>query len=124
MLGNILLAHNGTIDNYWKAIKVDQNKVKDTEAFLMLMAGYTGLDSVEGAFTHAIEDIKKNCLYSALNMIFSDGLKLYTYRSFTTQPDYHTIFRTMTGSSTVYCSEQISAALKWDLLDADKLYSA
>ena len=122
-LGNTLLAHNGTIDDYWKAIQVDQNKIKDTEAFLMLMTGYS-TEGLEAAFAHAVDDIKKKCLYSALNMLISDGTNIYAYRNFTSQPDYYTLFRTKMDRSTVFCSEQINPNAAWENMDPDKLYTA
>ena len=123
ILGTTMLSHNGTIDNYWKAIAVDQNKIKDTEAFLMLMTGYLP-EGIEPAFLHAVEDIKKNCLYSALNMIFSDSINLFAFRNFTDQPEYYTLFRTKLGNSTVFCSEQISTTAVWEAMEPDKIYTA
>jgi glutamine amidotransferase len=88
----------------------------------MLMNGYIS-EGIESAFEHAVSEIKKNCRYSALNMLFSDGIKLYAYRHFTSQPAYYTLCRTAFDGTTVICSEEISTKYKWLAMDENKLFS-
>lgn len=121
---NILFAHNGTIYDYKELLKYIKTKITnsfDSEVFFnLLLTNYNG--DLPKAFKAVINIIKKECKYSSLTCIFSDGKNLYTYRNFTKLSNYYTLYFSETDTSLFICSEQINDKLYWKILEKNKLF--
>ncbi len=123
---NVIFSHNGTIRDYQKLLEqINPNDApaqdaKDTEVFFRyIMRNYT--DDLNCSFHKAVETIKKENIYTAINCIFSEGSKMYVYREYTKEPDYYTLFETKQDKSIIVCSENISNKLTWQTIEKDSL---
>ncbi len=121
---NILFAHNGTIYDYIKLvnqIKTKDKNLLDSEVFFQIIINKVG-NTLEEKFKKAVETIKKECKYSSLTCIFSDGKKIYGYRDFTKFKRYYTLYRLKLNDTFLICSEPIIKNQPWQVLEKDQLF--
>lgn len=118
---NVAFAHNGTVYDYQRLIPGISlpgfgDDALDTEVFF---AHFMSAQSVklERAFLGTVSSIKKNCCYSALNCLFSDGTKLYAYRDYCKEPEYYSLYTGRLKNSCIISSQPIDENLTWKLLD-------
>jgi predicted glutamine amidotransferase len=81
--GPYTYCHNGTILKASELVALaDRPPAGDTDSerfFNLLMTGFDPAD-VSGSLRHAVETVAERCRFSALNMLFCDGQRLYAYR--------------------------------------------
>jgi len=121
---NILFAHNGTIydyENILQQIKPKRTNLLDSETFFYLILATDG-KNLEEKFKNAVKKIEKECNYSSLTCIFSDGKNIYTFRNFTKLENYYTLYYSELNNSFFICSEIISKDLPWQLLEKEQLF--
>lgn len=128
--GNYVFTHNGTTINhdkipltprYQKMRKGDTDSEKFFLYILQLIE--TKKLSPKMALKKAVAFAQKHLYYTALNIIFSDGKKLYALREINLKnkevielklKDYYTLYiGKYKDRSTVICSEKIDRIAKW-----------
>lgn len=121
-----LLAHNGTVRDYRELLKdipgagEDLSGALDTEVlFRYVIALSSG--GMEAGFREAVSRIHKNNEYSALNVLFSDGTKLFAFRDYRKYPEYYTLYRANLGGSGIVASEPLAPARGWRLMEQEEL---
>ena len=81
--GRFTFCHNGTILKAAKLVPLaDRKPVGDTDTerfFNLLMTGFDA-DDVIGSLRRTVEKVCDECRFSALNLLFCDGRRLYAYR--------------------------------------------
>jgi predicted glutamine amidotransferase len=82
-LGSYSLGHNGTIVRYPRLLDPGVSRpIGDTDSehfFNLLMSGYDPAEPVEG-LRHAVRITVERSPFSGLNILFSDGERLFAYR--------------------------------------------
>jgi glutamine amidotransferase len=123
--GNVAFAHNGVVYGYEKllpAITIPglEPDALDTEVFFYhMMTGAQTRDLGE-AFLGTVGLIKRECRYSALNTLFSDGRRLFAYRDFSKEPDYYSLFTARDRESVYVSSEALSETMEWRLMEKEE----
>ena len=81
--GPFTYCHNGTILKAERLVQLaDRDPAGETDSerfFNLLMTGFDA-DDVVGSLRRAVETTCDHCRFSALNMLFCDGQRLYAYR--------------------------------------------
>lgn len=60
--------------------------------------------------------IKRKHRFSALNCLFSDGVKLFAYRDYAKEPDYYSFYKAFSENSCLISSEPLDENLRWDMM--------
>ena len=115
----MLFAHNGTIYDYKNLLKYlnnseNFNDALDSELYFHLICSK--------GFAEAIKIIKRECRYTSLTCLFSNGQNLNAFRSCTKEENYYTLYYSKNEDATYICSEPVSKDLSWEILELDKLF--
>ena len=60
--------------------------------------------------------IRQKYNYSALNCLFSDGVKFFAYRDYAREPDYYSLYKACSDNSWLISSEPLDAAIRWQMM--------
>lgn len=124
--GNVALAHNGVVYGYEglvPAITIPglEPDALDTEVFFYhVMSGAQTRDLGE-AFLDTASLIKREYRFSSLNVLLSDGKRLFAYRDFSKEPDYYSLFTARDQGSVYVSSQPLSETLAWTLMEKEEL---
>lgn len=117
---NTVFFHNGVVYDYQDLIPSITlpglaTDALDTEVFFYhFMSGATrGLGK---AFLDTVALIQQKHKFSALNCLFSDGVKLFAYRDFAKEADYYSLFKAFTAGSWFISSEPLDKSMQWDMM--------
>jgi glutamine amidotransferase len=117
---NTVFFHNGVIYDY-KDLVSDislpgfSQEALDTEVFFSHFMSQKGSNLSE-KFFETVKKIKQNHQFSALNSIYSDGVKLYAYRDYAKEPDYYTLYKAKSDHSWFISSECLNELFDWNLM--------
>ncbi|MCM0084399.1 class II glutamine amidotransferase [Geomonas sp. Red32] len=114
---NVVFAHNGTVYEYKPLLPEITlpglgGDALDTEVFFYHIMSFRE-HGLAPAFRQSVARIKQGLRYSALNCLFSDGTTLYAYRDFTKEPDYYSLYKSLSPSSSLVCSEPLDDRHEW-----------
>jgi len=120
-LDNTVFFHNGVVYDY-QGLLPDITvpglgaDARDTEVFFYhvasgVMGGRTR--NLGRAFLDSAALIKRKYRYSALNCLFSDGVKLFAYRDYAREPDYYSLFKAHADNARLISSEPLDSNLRW-----------
>ena len=119
-LDNTVFFHNGVVYDYQGLIP-DINlpglgaDALDTEVFFYhVMSGKS--QDLGRAFLDTAALIKRNYKFSALNCLFSDGVKLFAYRDYAKEPDYYSLHKAFSDNSCLISSEPLDENMRWDMM--------
>lgn len=110
---NYLFAHNGTIYDYKKLLKIN---ALDSETFFRFILDSPG-DSPTEKIKNAVEYIRNNHKFSSLTFLFSEGTNLYAYRDYQKFPDYYTLYQ----HNSLISSQPPPVKKHWKILKSKKL---
>jgi predicted glutamine amidotransferase len=68
------------------------------------------------AFLDLAALIRRNHRFSALNCLFSDGVRLYANRDYAREPDYYSLFKACSGNSWFISSEPLDEGMRWAMM--------
>jgi glutamine amidotransferase len=125
--GNILFAHNGTIRDFKtlrKKITHDppDPEVLDSEIYFRYVMNFASLGLAK-AFQRAACHIKTNHTYSSLTCLLADGNLLYTFREYTKDPWYYSLYYAPAQEATIVASQPVSPHLHWRMLPKGRLFA-
>jgi len=124
-LDNTVFFHNGVVYDYQGLLPAITlpglaEDARDTEVFFAhVMSQQAG--ELERKFLDSVAVIKRQHRFSALNCLFSDGVRFYAYRDYAREPDYYALFRAWAGDSCLVASETLDNSLPWDLMKPAEL---
>lgn len=101
-------AHNGGIDHF--PFQTDVGLIDSQRLFRMLLGNLDGAapDAVAAAVRTTVDAVRREFDgYSGLNLLFTDGERLYAFREFSKQADYYTLFYDDFGEAVVVCSQPL-----------------
>ena len=119
-LNNTVFFHNGVVYDYQgllPAINIPGlgADARDTEVFFYhVMSGDSqdlGRDFLDSAAL-----IKQKHKFSALNCLFSDGVKLFAYRDYTKEEDYYSLYKACSENSWFISSEPLDENVQWEMM--------
>jgi predicted glutamine amidotransferase len=119
-LGNTVFFHNGVVYDYQGLLPAITlpglgADARDTEVFFYhVMSGQAG--DLGQAFLDSVAVIKQHHRFSALNCLFSDGVKLYAYRDYAREPVYYSLYKAEADHSRLISSEPLDDTLTWELM--------
>jgi predicted glutamine amidotransferase len=119
-LNNTVFFHNGVVYDYQKLIPAINitglgADARDTEVFFFhVMSGAT--QGLGRAFLDTASLIKRQHKFSALNCLFSDGVKLFAYRDYAKEPDYYSLYKAFSGNSSFVSSEPLDENIRWEMM--------
>lgn len=117
---NRVFFHNGVVYDYQRLIPGIKSPGPDRDAldtevlFHHVLSGTH--EDLGRNFLDTVALVKKDHDFSALNCLFSDGMKLFAYRDYTRAPDYYSLYRASSGASSLISSEPLDQTLRWDML--------
>jgi predicted glutamine amidotransferase len=124
--GNAVFAHNGTVYDYQgllPAITVPGlgADALDTEVlFYHFLSARSPERDLGQAFLETVALIKRDYRYSALNCLFSDGVKLFAYRDYSKEPDYYALYKSFSEKSGIISSQPLDENLSWEMMDKEE----
>lgn len=119
-LGNSVFFHNGVVYDYQGLIPDITRPglgadARDTEVFFYhVMSGKA--QELGQAFLDSAAIIKQKHTFSALNCLFSDGVKLFAYRDYAREPDYYSLYKACAENSCFISSEPLDENLRWEMM--------
>ena len=119
-LGNTVFFHNGVVYDYQGLIPATglpelAADARDTEVFFHhFMNGEPR--ELERAFLDTVAVIRQQHKYSALNCLFSNGLKLFAYRDYAKEPDYYSLYKAFSDKSWFISSEPLDENIPWQMM--------
>ena len=119
-LGNTVFFHNGVVYDYQGLIPAAglpglAADARDTEVFFHhFMNGEPR--ELERAFLDTVAVIRQKHKYSALNCLFSNGLKLFAYRDYAKEPDYYSLYKAFSDISWFISSEPLDENIPWQMM--------
>jgi len=121
---NTVFFHNGVVYDYrdlLPAITIPGlgSDARDTEVFFYHVMSGDGGD-LGRAFLDSVATIKRKHTYSALNCLFSDGVKLFAYRDYAKEPDYYSLYKAFSKNSWFVSSEPLDESLQWDMMTQEE----
>jgi glutamine amidotransferase len=123
-IDNTVFFHNGVVYDY-KGLIPDINlpglgeDALDTEVFFYhVMSGKT--EDLRRAFLDSAALIKRKHRYSAMNCLFSDGVKFFAYRDYAKEPDYYSLYKTFSENSLLLSSEPLDETLRWEMMEQEE----
>jgi glutamine amidotransferase len=117
---NTVFFHNGVVYDYQGLIP-DINlsglgaDALDTEVFFYHFMSGKGQD-LGRAFLDTATLIKRKHKYSALNCLFSDGVKFFAYRDYAKEPDYYSLYKAFSENSCLISSEPLDEGIRWEIM--------
>ena len=117
---NTVFFHNGVVYDYQRLIPAINlpglgADALDTEVFFYHVMSGQSLDLGQD-FLDTAALIKQNHKFSALNCLFSDGVKLFAYRDYAKEPDYYSLFKACSENSCFISSEPLDENLQWEMM--------
>ncbi len=123
-LGNTVFFHNGVVYDY-QSLLPDiclpglGADARDTEVFFYhVMSGK--VRDLGRAFLDSVAIIKQKHNFSALNCLFSDGVKLFAYRDYAKEPHYYSLYKACSESSRIISSEALDNNLRWEMMTKEE----
>ena len=119
-LGNTVFFHNGVVYDY-QGLLTDINisglgtDARDTEVFFYHVMS-SELRDLGQAFLGTAALIKQKHKFSALNCLFSDGVKLFAYRDYAREPDYYSLYKACAENSWFISSEPLDDNMQWEMM--------
>jgi len=119
-LGNSVFFHNGVVYDYQGLIPAITRPglgadARDTEVFFYhVMSGKA--QDLGRNFLDTTALIKQTHKYSALNCLFSDGVKLFAYRDYAKEEDYYSLYKAFSAGSWFICSEPLDEKIRWEMM--------
>jgi glutamine amidotransferase len=119
-LNNTVFFHNGVVYDYQGLIPAITipglgADALDTEVFFYhFMSGEA--QDLGRAFLDTASIIKRQHKFSALNCLFSDGVKLFAYRDYAKEPDYYSLYKAFSGNSYLISSEPLDENMWWEMM--------
>lgn len=121
---NTVFFHNGVVYDYQDLIPSVTlpglaADALDTEVFFyhFMSAAAQGLGQ---AFLDTVSIIKQQHKYSALNCLFSDGVKLFAYRDYARESDYYSLYKAFAEDSWFISSEPLDKKMQWDMMTKEE----
>jgi len=121
---DVVFAHNGTVYDYKRllpAINIPglEADALDTEVFFYhFMSGKS--PELGQAFLDTVSIIKQGYTFSALNCLFSDGIKLFAYRDYSKEPDYYSLYKAYSEGSHIISSQPLAKGIHWEMMDKEE----
>jgi glutamine amidotransferase len=117
---NAVFFHNGVVYDYQGLIPDIRipglgADARDTEVFFYHVLSGASRDLGQ-AFLDTAALIKRKHRFSALNCLFSDGVKLYAYRDYTKEPDYYSLYKAFSEGSCFISSEPLDENIRWEMM--------
>lgn len=124
--GNVAFAHNGVVYGYERllpAITIPglDSDALDTEVFFYHVMNRAQTRDLGQAFRDTVGLIKQEYRYSALNVLFTDGRRLFAYRDFSKEPGYYSLFTARDKDSVCVSSEPLDGTLQWTLMEKEEM---
>ena len=119
-LGNTVFFHNGVVYDYRALIPAIDlpglgTDARDTEVFFYHVMSRKAQD-LGGAFLDSVSIIRQGHRYSALNSLFSDGVKLFAYRDYAKEADYYSLYKACSANSWFISSEPLDNHMRWEMM--------
>ncbi len=117
---NTVFFHNGVVYDYQGLIPAITlpglgSDALDTEVFFYhVMSGDS--QDLGQAFLDTASIIKQKHKFSALNCLFSDGVKLFAYRDYAKEPDYYALYKAFSENSSIISSEPLDKNIRWEMM--------
>ncbi len=117
---NTVFFHNGVVYDYQGLIPAItlpglRTDALDTEVFFYhVMSGDS--QDLGRAFLDTASIIKQKHKFSALNCLFSDGVKFYAYRDYAREPDYYSLYKACSENSWFISSEPLDENIRWEMM--------
>jgi predicted glutamine amidotransferase len=119
-LDNTVFFHNGVVYDY-QGLLTDITlpslgaDALDTEVFFYHVMSGNGQD-LGRDFLDTAALIKRKHRYSAMNCLFSDGVKLFAYRDYAKEPDYYSLYKAFSDNSCLISSEPLDKKMHWEMM--------
>jgi predicted glutamine amidotransferase len=119
-IDNNVFFHNGVVYDY-QALLPDitlpglGTDALDTEVFFYHVMSGNGQDLGRG-FLDTAALIKRKHRYSAMNCLFSDGLRFFAYRDYAKEPDYYSLYKAFSDNSCLISSEPLDKTMQWEMM--------
>ncbi len=119
-IDNTVFFHNGVVYDY-QGLLPGINlpglgaDALDTEVFFYHFMSGKGRD-LGRDFLDTAALIKRKHRFSALNSLFSDGVKLFAYRDYAKEPDYYSLYKAFSDKSCFISSEPLDEDLRWEMM--------
>lgn len=119
-IGNTVFFHNGVVYDYQRLLPDITlpglgTDALDTEVFFYHMMSGKAQDLGQ-AFLDTAAQIKRKHRYSAMNCLFSDGVKLFAYRDYAKEPDYYSLYKAFSDNSCLISSEPLDKKMQWNMM--------
>jgi len=117
---NTVFFHNGVVYDYQGLIPAItlpglRADALDTEVFFYHVMSSDSQD-LGRAFLDTASLIKQKHKFSALNCLFSDGVKFYAYRDYAREPDYYSLYKAFSENSSFISSEPLDESIRWEMM--------
>jgi glutamine amidotransferase len=119
-IDNNVFFHNGVVYDY-QGLLTDITlpslgaDALDTEVFFYhVMSGKA--QDMGRAFLDSAALIKRKHRYSAMNCLFSDGVKLFAYRDYAKEADYYSLYKAFSDNSCLISSEPLNKKMQWEMM--------
>ena len=119
-LDNTVFFHNGVVYDYQGLIP-DINlpgldaDARDTEVFFYHVMSGASRDLGQD-FLNSSALIQQKHKFSALNCLFSDGVKLFAYRDYAKEADYYSLYKACSENSCFISSEPLDNNIRWEMM--------
>ncbi len=118
--GNSVFFHNGVVYDYQNLLPdIDLPELpadaRDTEVFFYHVMSRKAADLGQ-AFLKSVATIKQKHKFSALNCLFSDGVKLFAYRDYAKEADYYSLYKACSENSCFISSEPLDETIPWAMM--------
>lgn len=123
-IDNTVFFHNGVVYDYQGLLPEISlpglgKDALDTEVFFYhVMSGKA--EDLGRAFLDSAALIRRKHRYSAMNCLFSDGVKLFAYRDYAKEPDYYSLYKTFSENSLLLSSEPLDETLRWEMMEQEE----
>lgn len=121
---NTVFFHNGVVYDYQKLLPditlpgLGADALDTEVLFYHVMSG-KGQDLGRN-FLDTAALIKRKHKFSALNCLFSDGVKLFAYRDYAKEPDYYSLYKAFSNNSCLISSEPLDENMRWNMMDKEE----
>lgn len=119
-LGNTVFFHNGVVYDYQELLHDITRPglgadALDTEVLFYHVMSGKGQDLGRN-FLDTAALIKRKHKFSALNCLFSDGVRLFAYRDYAKEADYYSLYKAFSDSSGFISSEPLDENMRWEMM--------
>ena len=120
LIDNNVFFHNGVVYDYQALLPNITlpglgTDALDTEVFFYHVMSGNGQD-LGRDFLDTAALIKRKHRYSAMNCLFSDGLRFFAYRDYAKEPDYYSLYKAFSDNSCLISSEPLDKNLHWNMM--------